>query len=187
MNSLSFFSFFDKKNAWSSDLWASHFETVLGPMVAVADQKSVFLLEFLERKKLRQEILRLQQCKGSNVLFEENPQIRLLREEIDLYFQRKLTSFQTPIDCIGTPFQKKVWQELKKIPFGQTCSYGEIACKIGQPSAFRAAATAVGANSLAIVIPCHRVIRTNGKIGGYAGGLPRKYWLLDHEMIKLIP
>jgi len=74
-----------------------------------------------------------------------------------------------------------VWEELQKIPFGETCSYAELAATIGKPSAFRAVANANGANQFAIVIPCHRVINSNGELGGYGGGLPRKKWLIAHE------
>lgn len=82
---------------------------------------------------------------------------------------------------LGSPFQTEVWSRLLQIPTGHTSSYGEIAATMGKPTAYRAVAQANGANQLAIVIPCHRVINANGELGGYGGGLSRKQWLLNHE------
>jgi len=104
-----------------------------------------------------------------------------LHYELNQYFEDKLQSFQTPLTFLGTPFQKQVWEELLKIPAGETRSYSEIAIAIGRPSAFRAVAQANGANQLALIVPCHRVINADGQLGGYGGGLTRKKWLLDHE------
>ena len=82
---------------------------------------------------------------------------------------------------VGTPFQQRVWSALREIPFGDTASYGELAARIGQPTASRAVGLANGRNPIAIVVPCHRVIGAAGGLIGYAGGLDRKRWLLDHE------
>ncbi len=82
---------------------------------------------------------------------------------------------------MGSPFQKQVWKALQQIPHGQTCSYADLAAAIGKPTACRAVANANGANQLAIVIPCHRVINSDGKLGGYGGGVSKKQWLIDHE------
>ena len=84
-------------------------------------------------------------------------------------------------DMVGTPFQRKVWAALRDIPAGRTVSYGELAAAIGQPTAVRAVGRANGANPVPVVVPCHRVIRTGGALGGYGGGLDRKQWLLEHE------
>ena len=97
------------------------------------------------------------------------------------YFDGKRTTFTFPLNPIGTDFQKKVWDELLHIPFGKTCSYLELSKKLGDVKAIRAVASANGKNPLWIVIPCHRVIGTNGSLTGYAGGLWRKKWLLEHE------
>ena len=101
--------------------------------------------------------------------------------QINNYFDGHLTVFSIKINPKGTVFQQKVWQELCKIPFGKTLSYLDIAKKIGDPNSIRAAATANGKNPLWIVVPCHRVIGSDGSLTGYAGGLWRKKWLLDHE------
>lgn len=98
----------------------------------------------------------------------------------------RLHSFTTLLRLLGTPFQKRVWQELLNIPYGETRSYSEIAVSVGRPAAYRAVAQANGANQLAIVVPCHRVINANGDLGGYGGGLSRKEWLLAHEKRSLL-
>ncbi len=97
------------------------------------------------------------------------------------YFEGNRTEFQFEMNPKGTDFQKKVWQELLKIPYGKTESYQKITNKLGDPKAIRAVANANGKNPLWIVIPCHRVIGSDGSLTGYAGGLWRKKWLLDHE------
>ena len=97
------------------------------------------------------------------------------------YFDGKRTTFTFPLNPSGTDFQKKVWQELLKIPFGKTSSYMELSKRLGDVKAIRAVASANGKNPLWIVIPCHRVIGTDGSLTGYAGGLWRKKWLLEHE------
>ncbi|UZO82003.1 methylated-DNA--[protein]-cysteine S-methyltransferase [Aquimarina sp. ERC-38] len=102
-------------------------------------------------------------------------------KQLQEYFKGKRTEFDFNVNPSGTDFQKKVWKELLQIPFGKTCSYMDIAKKLGDPKCIRAAASANGKNPLWIVVPCHRVIGSNGELTGYAGGLWRKKWLLDHE------
>ena len=109
------------------------------------------------------------------------PLFRKALREISEYFNGKRERFTIKLDIRGTPFQKKIWAQLRKIGFGQTTSYREIASRIGQPKAVRAAASAVGRNPAAIVVPCHRVIASSGALAGYAGGARRKEWLLEHE------
>ena len=100
------------------------------------------------------------------------------------YFGRRLQKFDLPFEFFGTDFQKRVWQELLKIPHGKTRSYADIAQAIGKPTAYRAVAQANGSNSLAIAIPCHRVINSDGALGGYSGHIERKKWLLRHEQTQ---
>lgn len=97
------------------------------------------------------------------------------------YFEGKRNQFNLQLNPKGTDFQKKVWQQLLEIPFGKTTSYQEMANKLGDPKVIRAAASANGKNPIAIIIPCHRVIGSDGSLTGYAGGLHRKKWLLEHE------
>ncbi|RLF64544.1 MAG: cysteine methyltransferase [Thermoplasmata archaeon] len=106
---------------------------------------------------------------------------REARAQFNEYFEGKRKKFSLPINFQGTSFQKKVWNALKKIPYGKTCSYEWVAKEIGKPRASRAVGNAVGANPLPIVIPCHRVIRKNGKLGGYGYGTEMKKRLLEHE------
>jgi len=102
-------------------------------------------------------------------------------EELIQYFHGQRRSFDLPISQIGSTFQQKVWNELSGIPFGKTISYLELSRRLGDSKAIRAAAAANGRNNVAIIVPCHRVIGSNNKLVGYAGGLWRKKWLLDHE------
>lgn len=162
-------------------LKASWLDTRLGPMIAIADDEALYLLEFVDRRGLEREVERLRQKTKSAIIPGSTQPIRSIERELTQYFDGDLVDFKTPVCYIGSPFQKTVWEELRKIPVGQTRSYSEIASSIGKPSAFRAVAQANGMNQLAIIIPCHRVINTNGELGGYGGGLTRKQWLINHE------
>jgi AraC family transcriptional regulator of adaptative response/methylated-DNA-[protein]-cysteine methyltransferase len=104
-----------------------------------------------------------------------------IENELALYFAGSLKEFKTPVHLLGSSFQQNVWRTLTTIPYGHTASYSQEAIAIGKPSACRAVANANGANQLAIIIPCHRIINNNGKLGGYGAGIMRKQWLLDHE------
>ncbi|MCE3227670.1 MAG: methylated-DNA-[protein]-cysteine S-methyltransferase [Bacteroidetes bacterium] len=115
---------------------------------------------------------------------EEGPQTKLIMEahhQLQAYFDGTLKQFNLPLQFEGTDFQKKVWTELTKIDFGKTISYLQMARQLGDEKSIRAAASANGKNPFAIVVPCHRVIGTDGSLTGYAGELWRKQWLLDHE------
>ncbi|PRO75340.1 cysteine methyltransferase [Alteromonas alba] len=102
-------------------------------------------------------------------------------EQLEAYFDGRLTTFSVPLNPSGTVFQQQVWRQLQSIPYGHTVSYGAIANGIGQPTALRAVGMANGKNPLTIIVPCHRVIGSNGKLTGYAGGLTRKQFLLALE------
>ena len=104
-----------------------------------------------------------------------------VREQLAAYFDGELTVFDLPLDLRGTEFQRRVWSELRTIPYGQTRTYGELAASLGTPSASRAVGLANGRNPISIVVPCHRVVGTNGSLTGYAGGVERKRALLDLE------
>jgi AraC family transcriptional regulator of adaptative response/methylated-DNA-[protein]-cysteine methyltransferase len=162
-------------------LKASWLDTKLGPMIAIGDEEALYLLEFVDRRGLEREVERLRQRTKSAILPGITEPIRFIEAELSEYFEGKLQVFKTPLYLLGSPFQKRVWEELQRIPYGKTRSYAQLAVTIGKPSAFRAVANANGANQFAIVIPCHRVINSNGDLGGYGGGLPRKKWLIQHE------
>lgn len=104
-----------------------------------------------------------------------------VRRVLDAYFLGEINVILPPLDLRGTAFQQKVWQALQAIPAGETRSYGDIAREIGAPTAVRAVGAAVGRNPVSILVPCHRVVGSSGKLTGYAGGLDRKTWLLAHE------
>jgi len=165
----------------SKILKASWLNSPLGPMLAIADEEKLFLLEFVERRHLEREIERLQKKINATIIFGMTAPIRSIEQELKDYFSGQLTTFKTPLFLLGSPFQQTVWKILQTIPFGKTFSYAELASCIGKPTAFRAVANANGANQLAIIIPCHRVINSNGALGGYGGGITRKQWMLDHE------
>ncbi len=167
-------------------LKASWLDTQLGPMLAIADDRALYLLEFVDRRGLEKEVERLRQKTKSAIIPGRTKPIADIESELSQYFDGKLMEFKTPLFFIGSPFQKRVWEELQKIPPGETRSYSEIAAAVGKPSAFRAVAQANGANQLAIVVPCHRVINRNGALGGYGGGLTRKQWLLKHEKKEVL-
>lgn len=165
-------------------LFKTFFETPLGQMLAIADEQVLYLLEFTDCKGLDREIDHLMRNTRANIILGQTAPLISIQHELVDYFKGNLIEFQTPTLFTGTSFQAKVWEYLKQIPFGETRSYSEIAQAIVRPTAFRAVANANGANQLAIIIPCHRVINANGKLGGYAGGLSRKKWLLDLEKSK---
>jgi methylated-DNA-[protein]-cysteine S-methyltransferase len=105
----------------------------------------------------------------------------LAKRQLQQYFARTRKKFTLPLKFTGTPFQIKVWQNLQKIPYGQTCSYSQLAQAIGKPQASRAVGGANNKNPIAIIVPCHRVIGQNGQLVGYGGGLAIKQWLLEFE------
>ncbi len=110
------------------------------------------------------------------------PLLEAAKQELNAYLQGDPSDFSgLPLDLHGTPFQLRVWQELRRIPWGQAISYKELARRIGKPKAFRAVGQANGANPIPLIIPCHRVISADGGLGGYSSGLDRKRWLLRHE------
>jgi AraC family transcriptional regulator, regulatory protein of adaptative response / methylated-DNA-[protein]-cysteine methyltransferase len=162
-------------------LYKSCIDTPIGPMLAIGDRSALYLLEFLDRPGLDREIESLKLKTQSKLISECSPSILSIKKELALYFEGKLKCFQTRIMPLGSFFQKIVWETLQQIPFGTISSYGQIAKSIKRPSSFRAVASANRRNRLAIIIPCHRVIRANGNYSGYAGGVERKKWLINHE------
>ncbi|MGN7359010.1 bifunctional transcriptional activator/DNA repair enzyme AdaA [Paenibacillus sp. SAF-054] len=162
-------------------LKAAWIDTRLGPMMVISDEEALYLLEFVDRRGLEREVERLRQRTKSAIIPGMTSPIRSIERELTLYFDGKLSQFATPLHLLGSPFQTGVWEQLRRIPPGETRSYAGIAQALGKPTAYRAVAQANGANQLAVVIPCHRVINSSGDLGGYGGGLTRKQWLLEHE------
>jgi AraC family transcriptional regulator of adaptative response/methylated-DNA-[protein]-cysteine methyltransferase len=159
----------------------SWMETPLGPMIAGATREGICLLEFTDRRALERELADLRRRHGLPALAGEGDLIPRLRAELGLYFEGKLKSFTVPLAPAGSPFERRVWDELLKIPYGATRSYEEIAVSAGVPGACRAVGSANGRNRIAILIPCHRVVRKDGTLGGYGGGVWRKTRLLEIE------
>lgn len=162
-------------------LKASWLETPIGQMLAIADEQALHLLEFFDRKGLPNELAKLQQKTQSVINFGRNQIIDLIESELTDYFAAKSFRFTTPVAVYGSPFTVLVWQELMKIRPGSTLSYAALAQLVERPQAMRAVARANTHNQLAIIIPCHRVIGSDGSLTGYSGGLWRKDWLLRHE------
>lgn len=154
--------------------------TVLGPMIAISDESALYLLEFVTKRGLEKEVERLR-IRGFAIIPGDTSPIQSIMQELADYFSGTLTQFKTPYRMFGSSFQQEVWQALCKIPYGQTKSYREQAIDLKRPSSYRAVANANGTNQLAIIIPCHRIISSDGTLGGYGGGLAVKQWLLEHE------
>jgi AraC family transcriptional regulator, regulatory protein of adaptative response / methylated-DNA-[protein]-cysteine methyltransferase len=155
-------------------------ETPLGDMLAVSDDQGLHLFEFHDRTALPTEMRRIVARLGP-VTDGATAISAQLRRELDEYFAGTRRDFDVPIAQRGSPFTMDVWRALCGIPCGETRSYGQVAAHIGRPSAVRAVARANGANTVAILVPCHRVIGSDGSLTGYGGKLWRKRWLLDHE------
>ncbi len=155
--------------------------TPLGPMMAGANADGICLLEFTDRRMLETQIARLRKHLHAEMVTGTHAHLKLLEQQLHQYFSGSRSAFDLPLVLPGSDFQRNVWHELRSIPPGTTRSYKEQALAIGNVQAVRAVARANGDNRIAIIIPCHRVIGSNGELTGYGGGLWRKQWLLDHE------
>lgn len=166
--------------AQSADLSASWLATPLGAMIAVTGGGHLHLLEFHDRKALPGQLRRLS-AEAGRIGLGRTPVTEAVEAQLHDWFAGRRSGFDLPLAPGGTGFQRRVWQELQRIPPAVTITYGELARRIGRPSAVRAAAGANGANRIALVIPCHRIIGADGSLTGYAGGLWRKQALIRHE------
>ncbi|WP_039018012.1 bifunctional transcriptional activator/DNA repair enzyme AdaA [Halocynthiibacter namhaensis] len=162
-------------------LQADWFQTPLGPMIAVADNRHLHLLEFSDRKALPTELKRLMKDCPGGIGFGTPAPITQVKEELSTYFKGESAGFKTPLALHGTGFQQEVWDALRKIPAGEIRSYSALAQDMQRPQSTRAVARANGANSLAIIIPCHRVMGADGSLTGYGGGIWRKEQLIEIE------
>ena len=162
-------------------LLARWIETPLGSMLALADDAGLHLIEFTDRRGLEREILLLRKRTHGAIVPGAHRHLDAIAAQIGEYFAGTRQEFDVPLAFHGSEFQCRVWNELRRIAPGTTRSYSEMARRVGRPLAVRAVGTANGANPLCIVVPCHRVIRADGSLCGYGGGIWRKQWLLDHE------
>lgn len=159
----------------------SRIPTPLGPMLAATSDRSVHLLEFADRRGLPGQVRRV--ARRSNLAFTPGASelTSALRAQLDQYFEGDRRDFDLPLQLAGTDFQRVVWEALQAVPYGETRSYAEIADAVGRPSAVRAVGAANGANALAVLIPCHRVVRADGSLSGYGAGVWRKRRLIELE------
>ena len=157
------------------------FTTTLGPMFVCATERGVCLLEFTDRRMLETELRDLQRLLKARIVAGENAHTRQAVKEITEYFSGTRQQFGLALDAPGSDFQRTVWQGLCAVPSGETSHYQALAEQMGKPDAVRAVAAANGANRIAIVIPCHRIIGKQGAMTGYGGGIARKAWLIEHE------
>lgn len=163
-------------------LLARWIDTPLGAMLAAANDEGLGLLEFVDRRMLQTQIETLRRrFDDAAIVPGSNRHLDSIEQELRAYFEGSLRRFSTPLVLRGTDFQVKAWRRLMEIPYGATTSYARMASDIGAAGAQRAVGKANGDNRLAIVIPCHRVVKSDGELCGYGGGLWRKKWLLEHE------
>ena len=153
-------------------MYYDYLETPCGPLLLAGDREGLHVVEFQAGERPRPILAHWQR--------QEKP-LRGAKQQLAAYFKGELQQFDLPVALSGTDFQCQVWRELQAIPYGETISYRTLAQRIGRPRAVRAVGAANGRNRLPVVIPCHRVIGSNGSLTGFAGGVPIKQWLLDHE------
>lgn len=156
-------------------------QTPLGRMYACATERGICLLEFDNRKNCDLQLEKLAKSLNDKIEAGESPFFIQLETELKEYFEGKRREFSVPLELVGTDFQKKVWAELLKIPYGKTISYKQLAERVGDSNASRAVANANGMNKICLIVPCHRVIGADGSLTGYASGLERKRFVLDLE------
>lgn len=146
-------------------------QSPIGDLLLISDGKALTGLHFDNEGQIA----------ARSMAFRDRKVLKHAREQLQRYFAGELRDFDLPLVTAGTPFQQRVWRALGTIAYGETISYGELARRIGRPTATRAAGLANGRNPISIVVPCHRVIGADGSLAGYNGGLARKRWLLAHE------
>ncbi|MFA6400986.1 MAG: methylated-DNA--[protein]-cysteine S-methyltransferase [Salinivirgaceae bacterium] len=163
------------------NIYTCLFLSPLGTMLGAANSKGIVLVSFYETGL--EKYIDKKQSQQFQIITEQNGNRHLkeLKIQLDEYFDGKRRWFELTLNPAGTPFQQKVWSELHNIPYGETRSYQQQTNTLGDPKAIRAVASANGKNPIAIIIPCHRIIGSDGSSTGYAGGLWRKKWLLEHE------
>jgi methylated-DNA-[protein]-cysteine S-methyltransferase len=152
----------------------TRFDTPLGPMIAIAGDAGITNVDFLDAKYARR-------VQPEWVHEPEAPVLAACRRQLGEYFAGRRTRFELALAPRGTPFQERIWREIAVVPFGETITYAELARRAGAPGHARAAGAATGRNPVGVVIPCHRIVGTDGSLTGYAGGLDRKRRLLELE------
>lgn len=169
------------RSAGARVLCVDRIATPLGPMLCIASDDGVCLLEFMERRMLVRQIERVAKRTPGAFVPQRNSVIEALICELGEYFAGTRQDFEVPLEAPGSPFQGEVWRALRQIPYGETRTYAQLATELGRERAQRAVGRANGDNRIAIIVPCHRVIRTDGALGGYGGLVWRKQALLELE------
>ena len=157
------------------------FSTPLGEIFAAASKKGIVMLTFFTPFNIEAKIAVLKNTLDADVIPANGEIFQVLKIQLEEYFDKKRTTFEIPLQLIGSPFQIQCWKELLNIPYGKTISYKEQAIKIKNEKAHRAVANANAQNMIAILVPCHRVISSDGKLSGYNGGVEKKEFLLKLE------
>lgn len=160
-----------------TQVYFSTMPTPIGELGILADNQAIYRVEFIDRHK--------DAVKENLNSYQENELTKEAKTQLEQYFNSKIKSFNLPLAPQGTPFRQQTWQALQKIPYGETRYYSQQAELMNNKKAVRAVGAANGANPIAIIIPCHRVIGKDGSLTGYAGGLDRKAWLLNFEQKEL--
>ncbi len=158
-----------------------YYKTAYGELLLGEFEHQLILCDWRYRKMRERIDTRLQVSLDADYLEKDSEVLKLTRSQLNEYFNNERKQFDIPLKIIGTDFQQQVWSNLIKIPYGKTTNYFQLASSIGNTKAVRAVANANGANAISIIIPCHRVIGSDGELAGYAGGVPTKKKLLDLE------
>lgn len=162
-------------------IYSKTIESPIGSMLACSTDEGICLLEFVDSPNLEVALKDISKDINDPIVSQSCDIIDNLANQLTAYFERRLETFNVPLYLVGTDFQKKVWSSLLNIDFGKTITYKEQALALGDIKAIRAVASANGANKIPIIIPCHRVVGSNGSLTGYSGGIWRKKYLLDLE------
>lgn len=160
------------------------FSSPIGSIIACATEKGLCFLGFIGQKRIVKQFEEIRKQFDAIILPGNNIHLAKAKKEIKEYFEGSRKTFSVPLDIVGTDFRKKVWDKLLNIPYGKTVSYKDQAIAINNIKAIRAVASSNGANKISIIIPCHRVIGSDGSLTGYAGGIQKKSWLLNFEKSK---
>lgn len=164
-----------------TEIVARQLQLPCGKLLIASYGDELCLCDWLNNPRHERNVRRLENTLGSRLIVGNSHVLSQLEKQLGEYFMGSRCRFDIPMLLVGTPFQQTVWQYLAQIPFGQTVSYAQEAEVLGCPAAVRAVAQANAANPLSIVLPCHRVVGSNGQLGGYAGGVGAKQYLLQHE------
>lgn len=155
--------------------------TPLGTLFAVADDHALYVLQFTDQPQQQPALDRLKKTFNATIVVSNSALLIKLEQELTAYFAGALQQFSIPCALWGPQFYTATWQKLREIPYARTVSYAQLACALQNPRAYRAVARANAHNPFIIIVPCHRVIKHDGSLCGYNGGIERKKWLLAHE------